>query len=135
MSTPEWAVEAHGLVKDFGDNRAVDHIDLMVRTGSIYGVLGPNGAGKTTVIRMLATLLRADSGTASIFGYDIVREAHVVRQLIGVTGQYASVEQIPERAREPVPLFSLNGLSRKARGPERPRCSRSSISRTSRSDR
>src|SRR5579885_3295991 len=114
MSTTDWAVEAHGLVKDFGDNRAVDHVDLTVRTGSVYGVLGPNGAGKTTTIRMLATLLRPDAGSARIFGHDVVREAHIVRQLIGVTGQYASVDETLS-ANENLYLFSrLNGLSGKA---------------------
>jgi ABC-2 type transport system ATP-binding protein len=113
MPASEWAVEAHGLVKNFGDNRAVDRVDLFVRTGSVYGLLGPNGAGKTTTIRMLATLLRPDGGEASIFGHDIVREAYVVRQLIGVTGQYASVDETLS-ARENLYLFSrLNGLSRK----------------------
>lgn len=114
MSTSDWAVEAHGLVKNFGDNRAVDHIDLSVRTGSVYGVLGPNGAGKTTMIRILATLLRPDGGQASIFGHDVVREAHIVRQLIGVTGQYASVDETLS-ANENLYLFSrLNGLSHTA---------------------
>lgn len=114
MSIPVQAVEAHGLVKNFGDNRAVDHVDLSVQTGSVYGVLGPNGAGKTTVIRMLATLLRPDGGSATVFGHDVVREAHVVRQLIGVTGQYASVDETLS-ARENLFLFSrLNGLSAKA---------------------
>src|SRR6478672_157994 len=113
MSTSDWAVEAHGLVKIFGGNRAVDHVDLSVRTGSVYGLLGPNGAGKTTAIRMLATLLRPDGGSARIFGHDIVREAHIVRQLIGVTGQYASVDETLS-ATENLYLFSrLNGLSRK----------------------
>ena len=60
-----WAVEAHGLVKDFGDNRAVDGVDLTVAAGTVYGVLGPNGAGKTTTIRMLATLLRPDGGSGA----------------------------------------------------------------------
>ncbi len=114
MATPDWAVEAHGLVKDFGDNRAVDHVDLTVRTGSVYGVLGPNGAGKTTTIRMLATLLRPDGGSARVFGHDVVREAHIVRQLIGVTGQYASVDETLS-ANENLYIFSrLNGLSAKA---------------------
>jgi ABC-2 type transport system ATP-binding protein len=113
MSTPEWAVEAHELVKVFGENRAVDNINLFVPTGRVYGLLGPNGAGKTTAIRMLATLLRPDGGSARIFGRDIVREAHAVRQLIGVTGQYASVDETLS-ARENLYLFSrLNGLSRK----------------------
>jgi ABC-2 type transport system ATP-binding protein len=92
----------------------VDHVDLSVRTGSVYGLLGPNGAGKTTAIRMLATLIRPDGGSARIFGHDIVREAHIVRQLIGVTGQYASVDETLS-ATENLYLFSrLNGLGRKA---------------------
>jgi len=76
------AVEAQDLVKVFGDNRAVDGVNLSVPTGMIYGVLGPNGAGKTTVINMLATLLKPDSGTAKIFGHDVEKEDQVVRQLI-----------------------------------------------------
>src|SRR6478735_10036321 len=89
----DWAIEADGLVKVFGENRAVDGVDLRVATGSVYGVLGPNGAGKTTTISMLATLLKPDGGSARIFGHDVQREAQVVRQLIGVTGQYASVDE------------------------------------------
>jgi ABC-2 type transport system ATP-binding protein len=87
------AVTASGLVKQFGDNRAVDGIDLEVRRGEIFGVLGPNGAGKTTMLSMLATMLRIDAGEAHIFGVDIARQPHQVRQLIGVTGQYASVDE------------------------------------------
>ncbi|HEY0118887.1 MAG TPA: ATP-binding cassette domain-containing protein [Cellulomonas sp.] len=87
------AIEARGLVKVFGDNRAVDGVDLDVATGAVYGVLGPNGAGKTTVIKMLATLLNPDGGSARVFGHDVVREAHTVRSLIGLTGQYASVDE------------------------------------------
>jgi ABC-2 type transport system ATP-binding protein len=87
------AVDARGLVKAFGDLRAVDGIDLEVRNGEIFGVLGPNGAGKTTMLRMLATLLPIDAGEARIFGVDAAREPHRVRQLIGVTGQYASVDE------------------------------------------
>ena len=114
MPTTNQAVEAHGLVKNFGANRAVDHVDLSVPTGSIYGMLGPNGAGKTTTIRILATLLRPDGGSARIFGHDVVREAHIVRQLIGVTGQYASVDETLS-ARENLYLFSrLNGLGPRA---------------------
>lgn len=86
------AVNASGLVKIWGSNRAVDGVDLIVPAGLIYGVLGPNGAGKTTTIQMLATLLRPDGGSAKIFGYDVVSDAHMVRQLIGLTGQYASVD-------------------------------------------
>ncbi|WP_116081158.1 ATP-binding cassette domain-containing protein [Agromyces sp. PvR057] len=106
-----WAVEAEGLVKTFGSNRAVDGVDLRVATGTVYGVLGPNGAGKTTTISMLATLLRPDGGTARIFGHDVQRESQVVRQLIGVTGQYASVDETLS-ANENLYLFSrLHGLS------------------------
>ncbi|MEJ3405165.1 ATP-binding cassette domain-containing protein [Rathayibacter sp. YIM 133350] len=109
--TADWAVEADGLVKIFGANRAVDGVDLRVATGSIYGVLGPNGAGKTTTISMLATLLRPDGGNARIFGHDVQRESQVVRQLIGVTGQYASVDETLS-ATENLVLFSrLLGLS------------------------
>jgi ABC-2 type transport system ATP-binding protein len=108
-----WAVEAHGLVKTFGDHRAVDGIDLSIRTGAVYGFLGPNGAGKTTTIRMLATLLRPDAGTATIFGRNVVREPEAVRRLIGVTGQYASVDESLS-ATENLVLFSrLHGLSRR----------------------
>jgi ABC-2 type transport system ATP-binding protein len=87
------AVHARGLVKQFGALRAVDGIDLDVSNGEILGVLGPNGAGKTTMLRMLATLLPIDAGEARIFGVDAAREPHRVRQLIGVTGQYASVDE------------------------------------------
>src|SRR6187200_892814 len=86
------AVRAEGLVKTFGDTRAVDGVDLVVEAGTVYGVLGPNGAGKTTTISMLATLLRPDAGHARVFGHDVVRESQVVRQLIGLTGQFASVD-------------------------------------------
>lgn len=109
----EWAVEARGLVKVFGNNRAVDGVDLNVRAGTVYGVLGPNGAGKTTTISMLATLLRADEGEATIFGHDIKREQHIVRQLIGVTAQFASVDETLS-ANENLMIFSrLLGLSRR----------------------
>ena len=87
------AVAASGLVKTFGDFRAVDGIDLEVRRGEVFGVLGPNGAGKTTTLKMLATLLPIDAGEASIFGVDVRRHPHMIRQLVGVTGQYASVDE------------------------------------------
>ena len=87
------AIDATGLVKEFGRFRAVDGIDLEVHQGEIFGVLGPNGAGKTTALRMLATLLPIDAGQARIFGVDVAREPHRIRQLIGITGQYASVDE------------------------------------------
>lgn len=108
----EWAVEARGLVKTFGDNRAVDGVDLNVRAGSIYGVLGPNGAGKTTTIRMLATLMRPDAGEARIFGHDVAKESHIVRQLIGVTGQYASVDESLSATENLIIFSRLLGLGR-----------------------
>src|SRR3954451_639308 len=91
QNTP--AVRAERLVKTFGDHRAVDQVDLEVSRGMVFGVLGPNGAGKTTMLKMLATLLPIDGGHAEIFGHDVRREPHVVRQLLGVTGQYASVDE------------------------------------------
>ena len=87
------AVEAIGLVKTFGKNRAVDGVNLTIPTGTICGVLGPNGAGKTTTINMLATLLKPDAGTAKIFGYDVRKDTQIVRQLIGLTGQYATIDE------------------------------------------
>ena len=93
MTESPLAIEATGLVKVFGETRAVDGVDLAVRTGSVYGVLGPNGAGKTTTIRMLATLLRPDEGTARVLGHDIVEEADAVRSAVTLTGQLASVDE------------------------------------------
>ncbi|RVX45557.1 ABC-2 type transport system ATP-binding protein [Nonomuraea polychroma] len=87
------AIETSGLVKTFGDTRAVDGLDLKVPVGAVYGVLGPNGAGKTTAVRMLATLLKPDAGQASVFGHDLVREADAVRGRVSLTGQYASVDE------------------------------------------
>lgn len=108
----DWAVDANGLVKTFGDNRAVDGVNLNVRAGTIYGVLGPNGAGKTTTISMLATLLRPDAGTARVFGHDVVKESQIVRQLIGVTGQYASVDESLSATENLIIFSRLLGLGR-----------------------
>ncbi|KAF0845241.1 ATP-binding cassette domain-containing protein [Nocardia caishijiensis] len=93
MAEFESAIETRGLTKSFGAFRAVDGIDLRVPAGTVCAVLGPNGAGKTTTVRMIATLLRPDAGTARVFGHDVVREATAVRSLIGLTGQYASVDE------------------------------------------
>jgi len=112
LENAKFAVEAQGLVKTFGDHRAVDGVDLRVPTGSIYGVLGPNGAGKTTTIRMLATLLRPDAGSAKIFGYDVAKDSQIVRQLIGVTGQYASVDESLSATENLIIFSRLLGLSR-----------------------
>src|SRR4249919_920820 len=108
------AVFAEGLVKTFGDHRAVDQVDLEVRRGEVFGVLGPNGAGKTTMLKMLATLLPIDGGRAEIFGHDVRRRPHVVRQLLGVTGQYASVDE-NLTATENLMLFArLQGVEKAA---------------------
>ncbi|GGM54615.1 daunorubicin resistance protein DrrA family ABC transporter ATP-binding protein [Longimycelium tulufanense] len=92
-SSSDFAIETSKLVKTFGDTRAVDGVDLLVGTGVVYGLLGPNGAGKTTTIRMLATLLRPDSGTARVFGQDVVRDAAAVRNRISLTGQFVSIDE------------------------------------------
>ncbi|MBW8092669.1 MULTISPECIES: ATP-binding cassette domain-containing protein [Streptomyces] len=86
------AVEVRGLVKHFGDTKAVDGVDLDVPEGTVLGVLGPNGAGKTTLVRCLSTLLTPDAGTATVAGYDVVRQPRQLRRTIGLTGQYASVD-------------------------------------------
>jgi oleandomycin transport system ATP-binding protein len=88
------AIEAEGLVKTFGKVRALDGIDMVAREGTVFGLLGPNGAGKTTAIRVLSTLLRPDAGRASVGGYDVVRQPKQVRRLIGLTGQYAAVDEL-----------------------------------------
>ncbi|PRB10570.1 daunorubicin/doxorubicin resistance ABC transporter ATP-binding protein DrrA [Microbacterium sp. MYb72] len=108
----DWAVEADGLVKVFGQNRAVDGVDLRVKTGTVYGVLGPNGAGKTTTINMLATLMRPDGGSGRIFGYDVVSDPQIVRQLIGVTGQFASVDETLSATENLMIFARLLGLGR-----------------------
>ncbi|WP_103507854.1 ATP-binding cassette domain-containing protein [Streptomyces sp. SM13] len=113
MST-ELAIETTGLVKVFGDNRAVDGIDLAVPTGTVYGVLGPNGAGKTTAVRMLATLLRPDGGTARVFGKDVVKDADAVRSRVSLTGQYASVDEDLTGSENLVLLGRLLGHSKPA---------------------
>jgi len=87
------AIETRALAKSFGKTRALDGIDLTVREGSVYGLLGPNGAGKTTTIRILATLLKPDSGQATVAGLDVVRDPDAVRRKVGLTGQYASVDE------------------------------------------
>lgn len=92
-SGTDLAIETTALVKSFGTVRAVDGIDLAVPAGGIYGFLGPNGAGKTTTIRILATLLRPDQGTAQVLGYDVVDDAAEVRGRVSLTGQFASVDE------------------------------------------
>ena len=115
------AIEASGLVKSFGDVRALNGVDLAVRSGSVYGVLGPNGAGKTTTIRILATLLRADDGCASVMGHDVATEGDAVRRLVSLTGQMASVDEDLTGRENLILLGRLLGLQRagaKARASE-----------------
>ena len=119
MTTP--AIQADGLVKRFGTTTALAGVDLEVPQGTVLGLLGPNGAGKTTAVRILATLLRADAGRAAVAGYDVVAQAHQVRQLIGMAGQYASVDENLSGRENLYLVARLLGLSRseaRARGAE-----------------
>ncbi|MET3507887.1 ATP-binding cassette domain-containing protein [Halalkalibacter oceani] len=109
----EWAVEAKGLVKIFGNFKAVDGVDLKIRKGSVYGFLGPNGAGKTTTIRMLATLLTPDGGSARIFGHDLATETAAIRSRISLTGQYASIDEDLTGMENLVLISRLMGYSRR----------------------
>jgi oleandomycin transport system ATP-binding protein len=113
MPNDTYAIEARGLVKRFGKTIALDGVDLTVRGGTVLGLLGPNGAGKTTAVRILATLLRPDAGEARICGFDTRRDAHQVRQLIGLTGQYASVDDGLSGTNNLVMIGRLLGMSRK----------------------
>jgi oleandomycin transport system ATP-binding protein len=108
------AIVAEGLVKRFGETTALAGVDLSVRAGSVYGLLGPNGAGKTTTVRIFATLLRPDAGTARVGGYDVVRDAHRVRRMVGLTGQYASVDEMLTGTENLVLIGRLLGQSRPA---------------------
>ena len=109
------AIEASGLVKRFGKTTALAGVGLVARPGTVLGVLGPNGAGKTTAVRILATLLRPDGGQALVCGYDLERQAHQVRQLIGLTGQYASVDEGLSGVNNLIMIGRLLGESRRRR--------------------
>ncbi|GAA3556555.1 daunorubicin resistance protein DrrA family ABC transporter ATP-binding protein [Amycolatopsis ultiminotia] len=106
------AIRAEGLVKRFGETKALDGVDLEVPFGHVVGVLGPNGAGKTTAVRILATLLKPDAGHATVGGYDVVRDPVRVRGMIGLTGQYASVDEDLNGTENLILLGRLLGLSR-----------------------
>ncbi len=109
------AIQAEGLVKHFGATRALDGVDLAVTAGTILGLLGPNGSGKTTTVRILATLLTPDAGRASVAGYDLASQPMAVRASIGLTGQYAAVDE-PLTGRENLELVgSLLELPRAVR--------------------
>ncbi|WP_311765172.1 ATP-binding cassette domain-containing protein [Streptomyces zingiberis] len=110
------AVLTDGLRKHYGEKRALDGFDLVVSRGAVHGLLGPNGAGKTTVVRILATLLRLDGGRAEVAGVDVARDPRAVRRRIGLTGQYAAVDEIVT-ARQNLVLFGrLFHLDRKRAG-------------------
>ena len=106
------AIEARGLVKVYGQTRALDGIDLTVRRGQVFGFLGPNGAGKTTAIRILATLARPDGGTARVLGFDVVSERNAVRARVAVTGQFASLDEGLTGYENLIVFGRLRGLSR-----------------------
>ncbi|HEV8563179.1 MAG TPA: ATP-binding cassette domain-containing protein [Actinophytocola sp.] len=93
MSASEVAVRAEALVKTFGSTRALDGVDLEITTGTVLGLLGPNGAGKTTTVRILTTLLKPDSGRAWVAGHDVLADPQAVRRSIGLSGQYAAVDE------------------------------------------
>src|SRR4051812_14617353 len=106
-----FAIQAEGLKKRFGDTQALDGVDLAARQGSVLGVLGPNGAGKTTAVRVLATLIAADEGSARVNGHDVAREPARVRETIGLTGQYASVDELLTGEQNLVMIGQLLDLS------------------------
>ena len=108
------AVETSALTKRFGATQALDGVTLAIATGIVYGLLGPNGAGKTTTIRVIATLLVPDSGTARILGYDVVAEADAVRRRVALAGQAATVDDDLTGSENLVLLGRLGGLGRKA---------------------
>src|SRR4051812_42612781 len=92
-AAPDVAVTVRGLVKHYGETKALDGVDLDVRQGTVLGVLGPNGAGKTTLVRVLSTLVQPDAGSAVVAGYDVLAQPRQLRRVIGLTGQYASVDE------------------------------------------
>jgi oleandomycin transport system ATP-binding protein len=112
MGEETYAIEARGLVKRFGKTTALAGVDLTAHGATVLGLLGPNGAGKTTAVRILATLLAPDDGEARVCGYSVTRQAHQVRQLIGLTGQYASVDDGLSGMNNLIMIGRLLGLPR-----------------------
>jgi ABC-2 type transport system ATP-binding protein len=108
------AIEAEGLVKQYGKTRALNGLDLTVARGTVYGLLGPNGAGKTTAVRVLATLLRADGGRARVLGHDVQDDAASVRRVIGLTGQYAALDEYLTGRSNLIMIGELSRLTGKA---------------------
>ena len=108
------AVEAEGLVKRYGKTQALSGLDLTVPTGTVYGLLGPNGAGKTTAVRVLATLLKPDGGRARVLGHDVLAQAPAVRRTIGLTGQYAALDEYLTGRSNLIMIGQLSRLTAKA---------------------
>ncbi|MGK5558415.1 ATP-binding cassette domain-containing protein [Actinomadura kijaniata] len=108
-----YAIQAEGLVKRFGETLALAGVSLTAQPGTVLGVLGPNGAGKTTTTRILATLIQPTEGRAEVGGHDVVTQAHMVRQLIGLTGQYAGVDEMLTGTENLIMIGRLLGLSRR----------------------
>jgi ABC-2 type transport system ATP-binding protein len=108
------AIEAEGLVKHYGETKALNGFDLTVARGTVYGLLGPNGAGKTTAVRVLATLLRPDGGRARVLGHDVTSQATAVRRVIGLTGQYAALDEYLTGRSNLVMIGELSRLTAKA---------------------
>ena len=110
------AILAEGLVKTYGTTQALAGLDLTVPAGTVYGLLGPNGAGKTTAVRVFSTLLRPNRGRAQVLGHDVVTEAAQVRRMIGLTGQYAALDEYLTGRANLVMIGQLSRLHR-GRGP------------------
>ena len=108
------AIKADGLVKHYGKTKALDGLDLTVPAGTVYGLLGPNGAGKTTAVRILATLLRPDGGQARVLGRDVVADAPAVRRTIGLTGQYAALDEYLSGRANLIMIGQLSRLTARA---------------------
>ena len=108
------AIVAEGLVKHYGKTKALNGLDLTVARGTVYGLLGPNGAGKTTAVRVLATLLRADGGRARVLGHDVTTQAAAVRRVIGLTGQYAALDEYLTGRSNLIMIGELSRLTGKA---------------------
>jgi len=108
------AIEADGLVKHYGKTQALSGFDLTVPTGTVYGLLGPNGAGKTTAVRVLATLLKPDGGRARVLGHDVLAQAPAVRRTIGLTGQYAALDEYLTGRSNLIMIGQLSRLTAKA---------------------